>query len=843
VRRVTISPAFRPPLPFRRLLPALALAAATALAGCNTSEERAANHYATALEHIEAGDTRRAILEFRNALQMMPEHLEARETLAGLLRAQGDLPRAVAHLRELVEYHPEHAEGHLQLAELFLELGQWDRVRPRAQEAETLLGEAPPRLRAVQVNLAYRDALFNGTEEERAAAIDEARALIADHPTMMNARRLVIDGHLRAEDYVSALTLIDAGIAVEPDRFELYQMRLGTLEELGRTDAITAQLEDMVDRFPEEEAVPRTLARWYVEQGDLDAAETFLRARAEAAPDDLERQTALASFLNDHRGYAAVTAELTRLVEAGGENATTFRAMRANLMFDEGEEDAAIADLVSLLDTLPAAEARGTLADEIRVDLARMRALTGDEPAARALITEVLDNDATQTSALKLRAAWQIEDDRVEDAIVNLRAALRESPRDPQIMTLLAAAHERAGDFDLQNEMLALAVEASRSAPEESLRYASKLISEERYAPAEDVLLDALRLNRDDVAIITALGRLYVAVADWPRAQLALDALDRIARTGDPEDREPAARAFATIQAQALSGQQRDDELFAFLDRLADTDIGLAADVAIIRAHAVRGETGLARERLAIALQKEPDSLLLQYLDASIKAVDGEYDAAEAAFEALLEREPAAEQIWIALYRLHFVQGDDAAARAVLDRALEALPDGMNLLFARAGELERDGDIDGAIAIYEALYARNSSVTVVANNLASLLAMYRQDEASLDRAWRIARRLRGSDVPAFRDTYGWIAARRGDFDEAVDHLSLAADAYPDTAVVQYHYAVALAGLDRHAEALERFELARTLGLDTLPAHARTVVEDEIARLTTLLAEAEAPAGQ
>lgn len=832
-----------PALPIRRLSPALLLAATVALAACQGSEERAIGHFETGLDHIAGGDVRRAILEMRNALQMMPEHQEARSTLADLYRAQGDLPRAVAHLRELVEYYPEYAEGHLLLAELSLELGQWDRVRRHALEAETLLDTVPPRLRAVLANVAYREALFNGTTEEREAAVADARALIESHPEMMNARRLVVDGLLRAEAWEAALALIDDGLAIEPDRYELYEMRLGVLEQLGRTAAITAQLEDMVDRFPEEASVPRTLVRWYVEQARLDDAEAFLRARAGAAPDDLDRQTELAAFLNEFRGYDAVTAELTRLTEAGGENAPTFRAMRANLMFDNGEEEAAMADLSALLDSFSGDAARSTLADEVRVDLARMTALSGDEDGARALIAEVLENDATQVSALKLRAAWQIEEDRVEEAIVNLRAALRESPRDPQIMTLLAAAHERAGESDLQNEMLALAVEASRSAPEESLRYAQKLVAEERYAPAEDVLLDALRLNRDDVEVIAALGRIYVAVADWSRAQLAIDALDRIARTGEDEDRAPASRALATLQAQALAGQQRDDELFAFLERLAESDLGLAAEVAIIRAHTVRGETGLARERLEAALAEAPDSLLLQFLDASIRAVDGEYDAAEARFEALLERAPESEQIWMALYRMHLVRDDDAAAAAVLDRALAALPDGPNLLFARAGELERAGDIEGAIAIYEALYEQNSTVTVVANNLASLLAMYRQDDESLRRAWLVGRRLRNSDVPAFRDTYGWIAARQGRYADAVDHLAVALDAYPDTAVVHYHYAVALAGLGRAADALSHFERARALGLDALPAHARPVVESEIARLTEALADQEAPTGQ
>ena len=65
------------------------------------------------------------------------------------------------------------------------------------------------------------------------------------------------------------------------------------------------------------------------------------------------------------------------------------------------------------------------------------------------------------------------------------------------------------------------------------------------------------------------------------------------------------------------------------------------------------------------------------------------------------------------------------------------------------GSSRQQGDIDGAIAGYEALYAEDSGSPVLANNLASLIASYRDDPASLERAFAIARRLRGSEVPAF----------------------------------------------------------------------------------------------
>jgi tetratricopeptide (TPR) repeat protein len=63
---------------------------------------------------------------------------------------------------------------------------------------------------------------------------------------------------------------------------------------------------------------------------------------------------------------------------------------------------------------------------------------------------------------------------------------------------------------------------------------------------------------------------------------------------------------------------------------------------------------------------------------------------------------------------------------------------------------------------------------VVANNLASLISTYRDDDDSLDQAYTIARRLRGTDVAPFADTYGWIAYRRGEYDVALEHLERAA---------------------------------------------------------------------
>ncbi|MEM9063832.1 MAG: hypothetical protein AAGD13_25545, partial [Pseudomonadota bacterium] len=183
--------------------------------------------------------------------------------------------------------------------------------------------------------------------------------------------------------------------------------------------------------------------------------------------------------------------------------------------------------------------------------------------------------------------------------------------------------------------------------------------------------------------------------------------------------------------------------------------------------------------------------------------------------------------------------GDAEAATAILTEALEALPESPDLLWAKAGELEQGGDVNGAIEIYQALYDRLPNSPIIANNLASLLSVHFDEPETIDRAYAIARRLRGSDVPAFQDTYGWLAHLRGQTEEAVEHLEAAANALPTEPLVQYHLGMAYSAAERPKAAINRLTNAIELfgEADTWPQVA--IATAEIERLEKVVAELEA----
>jgi Flp pilus assembly protein TadD len=419
----------------------------------------------------------------------------------------------------------------------------------------------------------------------------------------------------------------------------------------------------------------------------------------------------------------------------------------------------------------------------------------------------VLAEKSDDVEALKLKAGWLILDDNVGEAITLLRSALEVSPRDASVMTLMAQAYERDGNRDLMREMLASAVDASGRAPEESVRYAAFLAADKKLLPAESVLLEALRLSPGNLMLLVPLGQVYIGMEDWNRAG---DVARQLGQMSDPAAHSSAEALTAAI----LSGQKKTAEALDYLEDLASAkDAGLSAKVAVVRAHLENNQIEAAEAYLQELLTQSPKEPTLRFLEASIKAQKGDIEGAAAGYRALLAEDGKRLPVWMALYRLQAANGDRAKAQSTLDEALAVYPAEGELLWAKAGLLEQDGKIEDAIRIYEDLYKQNSANAIVANNLASLLSSHRHDPESLAKAEVIARRLRGSNIAPYQDTYGWIAYLRGNHAEAVKELEPAAQALPDDPTVQYHLAKTYEAMGRKSDALGVYKRVLSLIAD------------------------------
>ena len=778
---------------FHRVLTALALTAMLLLGACADAEEKAEEFYQSGLALLAEGDIARAAVEFRNVLQYDEDHDEARLELAGILEMQGNPSGAYAQYRNVSERNPDMAAPLQAMARLAITGLNWEEAERTGRRAVELDPDAPIS-KSIRVSLDFRQAVLDEAAAEQEAIAAEALQLLEADPLDLMSRRVVMAHEMQMNRPSRALEFVDAAIEQAPGQLAYYLIKLQALSALQDDVEIEKVLREMYETFPENRDVQQSLISFYLQRQNIDKAEGFLRDLAGEDTGDTAGFLTVIRFLSETRGREAAKAEVERLIAANAEqpsNHDFYRAMRATYIFEDGDTQTAITEMQDIVaDAEPSDQTR-----RIKASLAEMLLRTGNRVGGRALIEEVLAEDAAHVESLKLRAQLLIDGDEPDAAIRDLRRALDQTPRDSEILLLLARAHERNGNSNLQGERLATAVEVSNAGVRESLLYAEYLMREERTSAARTVLADARNAHPTNLDILARSAQLAFAENALGLVRGIIADVERL------QDQPRAPELLQSLRTNLLLAEDRVDEGLAILQEQAGTGGENAVAVYnVIRTQLRDGRLDEARAYVNELLETSADDIRLQLINAALYVAEGDTDASEQVLRAIVDKTPDAEAAVTQLYILLKRTNQQDEARAVLDAGLEANPNAPRLQLFQAGELEQAGDIEGAIAIYEDLYRRNTNNVVVANNLASLLSTFRDDEESLARAAVVARRLRDTEVPAFQDTYGWIAYQQGNFEEALTYLEPAAQGLTGNPLAFYHLGMTYMALERPEDA-------------------------------------------
>lgn len=793
----------------RVLKPLLVGVALFGLVACEDSEERAERYYQSAVALAEADDIDRALVELRNVFDNDGTHKEARRLYADLLMERGQVGDAYSHYLRLIEQYPDTVEVRRILAEQALSRGDWEEVRRHGQAAIELAPDAPES-RALEAALAYREAETDGDGPAQAAAAEKARALVEEHDELMIARRILIDWLVQNPDPSRALPQLDAAIAQDPDSRQLRMARLAILDGQGERDAVGAELKEMYELFPDDEQISDSLISWYLATGDVEGAEAFLRQEAGPVDGAPEGQLAVVDMLRLQRGAEAALDELERLAEANADTdlGRLYATEAAALRFDTAESEAARQEVVARVqDIVAAAEGPERRADA-RMTLAQMQMSLGQTDKAMQLVDEVLEEDSRRVAALEMRARQNLRDGEAGAALSDLRLALDGAPRNAEILTLLAEAHRKSGNVELAGQRLAEAVEVSRNGVAESLNYARYLVERDRLSSAESVLRNAIDRAPAQLELRSMLGDILLRRGRFGELRTLANDLRQLE---SPE----AARMARSLDAERLFRENRVDESLEVLEQQAGgEDVrNITSRLQMISLQVRSNRFEAARETLADLATQSPDSGWVEVVEADILAAEGETAQAIEIYRGVIEDRPEALAVRERLLRLLRSEGRTEEADALLDESLEALPDARSLRLSNAQRLERKGAYQEAISVYEALYEADPDDMVVANNLASLLSTEGTGEAALDRAYRIAQRLDGSDQPALLDTLGWVQLQRGDVEQAVRNLEAAARGLPESPTVAFDLGMAYAEAGRPEDARAEIERGMELAGD------------------------------
>lgn len=764
--------------------------AAVQIAGCSSREQRAQNHYEQGHIYLEQKEYVKARLEFRNALQLKSDMVEAWRGLAEIDEHDRNWQGLAGSLRRIVELDEKDVPTRIKLVRILMLAGANDDALKMANAA----GELAPQNPEV---MALKAAILIKLKDTEGSLRLAQAALAIDRDNADASIALAVAKYSQG-DVTAALQALDNVADARKNDVGILAIKINILQNSGRLDQAEALMHRLVELHPKEPAFRTQLIRFYLLQKRQDDAVRELRAAVKADPNDSDAELQLVSLLNALKGPDAARAELTERIRAGG-RVFPYQLALARLDYAKGD----IASSTKLLQQLIGQA--GPQADTIsaQVALADIYFSQKDYAAADSVIADILKADSRNTEGLRLRASTRIERGRFDDAIADLRSALNDQPRSPVLLNALAVAYERSGSIELADKAYFDAAKASNFSAAYGLNYIAFLRRRGLNDHAENVLNDLASRNPGNVAVLTALAQDKLARRDWTAAHTIADAIRRL-------DGDNTALADQ-IAGVAYGGQEKyNQSLEAFQSAFETNPAGTQSLAAVVATYLKAKQVDKAESYIRSVLSKNPQNAEAMVLKGAIEIEKNNLRQAELDFKKAIEVKPKDIAGYGALANLYVRQNKIDGALDVIRSGLQQNPKNFGLRMTLASILEVKRDFEGAIAEYEDMLKDQPGSMIVANNLASLLADHRTDKASLDRASTLAVLLKNTQVPQFKDTVGWIDYRRGNYKTAVSLLESAAAELPNVSLISYHLGMAYLATGSDTKASEQFQKAQNL---------------------------------
>jgi tetratricopeptide (TPR) repeat protein len=784
----------------------LAVALAATVAGCQSDEEKLAAFMRRGDEYRDAQQHDEAIIEYRNALQVDPNHapahsglaesylglkkfkegywelsetvrldpdnVEARLAYATLSLAANRNEEVVEQAEAVVEIDPDNADGHLLLGQAYANLGRWDEVEA-------------PLLRAVELapdNGGYRAVIASAYEQldRPQDAEKQLREGIANSDDPMPVLYTMLGRLLfEQERYDEAESAFEGALAAaqkqaaesgegeEPRELAQAYQNLASIHfRLDEPDQAIATLEEGIEKSSNRADLVALLARYYRSTGDEEAAREVYESATRLDPGDPMPYLTVSNMLG-RRGDVEGALEYAEKAIAAEPDHVAARLRKAELLIDMGvrREEPALID------------------------------------EARTLIDQVLAEDATSPEGLFVLGKLEIARENLDAGVDALRAALDTRPDWPQAQMVLGSALMLRGEPQRARAALARAVELDPNF-NEARRLLVKVhadLGEHEYAIENGRVYLRARPDDDTTRIIVAQSMVRLG-----KVEEATALLEQI-----PEERRTADALFAIGRLQFAQGQtDAARETMLKVDALRPYNARVLEVLLSIDRN--QGKLSHAIKRVNDAVEARPDDAALWHLKGVVALYAGDPAGAEKALTRAIELEPNNLAAYQQLAGLYARTGRLDETTRLYERAVERQPDNAAAHHFLGVLYETTGQTAKAREQYELALRYDASLGESKNNLAYLLAEAGED---LDRALELAQDAKAAmpDSANAADTLGWVLYKRGVASAAVGYLREAVQFAdkddPAIGEIRSHLALAYEATGDVDKAIETLETA------------------------------------
>ena len=297
-----------------------------------------------------------------------------------------------------------------------------------------------------------------------------------------------------------------------------------------------------------------------------------------------------------------------------------------------------------------------------------------------------------------------------------------------------------------------------------------------RYAQAVELLSEAVQSHPDKHRLRLLFGRVLLRAGQLDQARQQFEYLARQA----PDDSDVLmSLALVTLENNLPQEAQQYFQRLLTLGERNDS-----AHYYLGRLHEQQQNYQLAQEHyLSVAPGKQ--YIAAQVALARMLADQKQLGKALALVKEARAQNPAwQEPLFLLESELLINANQPKKALPVFGQALKALPESVNLLYARAMAYEKLNDLEGLERDLRAILALDEQNAAALNALGFTLAdrtqRYEEAQALVMRAYQL-----NSDDPAILDSMGWVQFRLGNFEQAKKYLQMAYARLPDDEIAAH----------------------------------------------------------
>jgi tetratricopeptide (TPR) repeat protein len=734
------------------------------ICGCSSKEEKIADFVSRGDRLLSEKDPVRALLEYKNALQLDPKHATAMLGMGKAYLAQREYSKAYSAFKSAVQADPALDEARLQIATLLVlgkepqkaldELIQLKDQDANGQQADIIRARALIILNRPQEAVEVLAGVKNIEQNKDAnMLLANAKKAIGDFASMEEAaqRWRTLDPKDPSSYLFMAHYAVGRGdkeradvelrkmVQVDTSEAGRHILRAQVLERLGLIDAARTAYEEL----PDQPEMQKARANFWIKQGDREKSRQILQKIINSNPADVE---------------SAV--KLTQLLADEGKMSSAFELLEKTLLQDLKKPDR----------------------EKVVLSKATLKARQRQWKEAEDLSGKVLEENQGNMDAHLLMGKIFLATRRYPEAELHLNQVAASRPADEEAQILLIHSLRLNKKDTLALDNLKRVVETNPESARLRMELVKYHVGRKELDSAIEVLDKGLELDRENILFLRIRGEIEASRKNYAKAERDFRQV-----IGTKPD---APVGYHEMGRLMLSQSKVEEALVWFNQGLAKEDGWKTEAPVIAQIYLSKGDQKAAVEVLEAEVKKRPDAPLAHFFLGQLYKTIGNAAGAEQAFAKAIELSPK----WVDPYRgmadLYVRQGKLAEAVTKVEEASRKNPTAA-VQVQLAVLYEHAERYDDAIRVYQELIKKDGQSPALANNLAYIYAEHSTDPDKLTEAAQLAESALSQqpENANFLDTAAWIAYKQGDNDQAWSHIQDALIRSPDDGAHNLHAAI------------------------------------------------------